>query len=134
MSDSETVALALVERQGRWLVSRRGEGRPFAGLWEFPGGRVAPGESPTEAAVRETWEETGLTVQAVGTLGRVTSRSGDGRVVLHLVLCRPIAGEAAPVSPAVTQVRWAAMDELRGLAMPPANAEIVERLARRADA
>ena len=80
------------------------------------------------AAVRETREETGLTVQAVETIGQVTSSAGDSRVVLHLVLCRPIAGEAAPTSPAVTEVRWAGLDELRHLAMPPANAEILEKL------
>ena len=60
------VALALLERRGRWLVTRRAEGRIFAGQWEFPGGKIEPGESPEQAAVRELREETGLVAEPVG--------------------------------------------------------------------
>ncbi|GMU22807.1 MAG: hypothetical protein AMXMBFR13_28910 [Phycisphaerae bacterium] len=119
------IALALVERDGRWLVSRRAPGRVFAGLWEFPGGKMAGGERAEDAAVRETLEETGLEVGACGFLGELTTQSGDGPVVLHLVLCRTVSGEARPADPAVEAVAWVTTAELAALSMPPANAQIV---------
>lgn len=123
-----SVGLALVESEGRWLVSRRSDGRVFAGLWEFPGGKARPGELPAAAAVRETREETGLEVEAVGELGVIQTAHDGKRVDLHLIKCRPLAGQAAPVSPAVTEVRWVSPEELQALPMPPANARIIEQI------
>jgi len=145
------VALALVNSGDCWLVSRRSTGRVFAGYWEFPGGKIAVGESPTEAAVRETWEETGLAVEPVGLLGEVATDHAGQTVVLHLVRCRPVPSRAEPPSPkpgtsapgpempqarpaahaedaAVLEVRWVSSTRLRQLRMPPANAQIIERL------
>jgi len=123
-----SVALALVRSGDRWLVSRRSEGRVFAGLWEFPGGKVQPGEEPSATAVRETREETGLQVEAVRELGAVDTAHDGKKFDLYLVECRPLAGEAVPASPAVTEVRWVTLEELQALPMPPANARIIERL------
>jgi len=119
----------LVSRQGRWLVTRRSEGRVFGGYWEFPGGGIEGGESAFEAAVRETREEAGLVVEPVETLGRVQTSHGGQRVTLHLIRCRPVAGEPRPASPAVADVRWVSLAELRQLPMPPANDEIRRRIA-----
>ena len=56
------IAVAVVEHRGKYLIGRRPEGAALAGLWEFPGGKVEPGESPADAARRECLEETGLDV------------------------------------------------------------------------
>ncbi|MBI4580412.1 MAG: NUDIX domain-containing protein [Planctomycetes bacterium] len=124
------VALALIEKDGRWLVSRRSAGRVFAGLWEFPGGKVHPGESAAGAAVREAAEETGLAVEATADLGSVETAHGGRIVVLRLVRCRPACGvdDARPADPAITEVRWVSLAELAALPMPPANGEIIRRL------
>lgn len=122
------VALALIEQAGEWLVSRRSSGRVFAGLWEFPGGRVEPGESSAQAAVREAAEETGLEVAATDDLGEIETHHNETRIVLHLVRCRPVAGEARPCDSALEEVRWVSPIELRTLPMPPVNGQIISRL------
>lgn len=123
------VALGLVRRGDRWLVARRAGGRVFAGLWEFPGGRIEPGESVAEAAVREVREEVGLAVEAVTDRGEVTTAHAGQTVVLHLVECRPIRGETSAGRSAVTEVRWVRTADLGELAMPPANSEILALLS-----
>ena len=128
------VGLGLVRRGDFWLVGRRASGRVFAGLWEFPGGRIEPVESPADAAIREVREETGLVVEAVADRGQVATAHAGRSVVLHLVECRPVRGEASATSPAVTEVRWVRTTALRNLEMPPANAEILTLLmAQRPD-
>lgn len=127
-----SVALALVQAGGRWLVGRRASGRVFAGLWEFPGGKCGPAESPSQAAVRETLEEAGIAVEATGDLGTIESTNASGAVKLHLVTCRLIDDadieKARACDPAVTEIRWVNANELLTLPMPPANAEILRRL------
>jgi mutator protein MutT len=130
-----SVALALVREKGLWLVGKRAGGRVFAGLWEFPGGKIQPGETASQAAVREVLEETGLAVKPVADLGTVETAHGGQTVVLHLVACRVRdAGEdLPPVLPqdlAVTELRWVSPDELQTLPMPPANAEVLQILVR----
>jgi mutator protein MutT len=122
------VALAVVDEEGRWLVGRRSPGRIFASLWEFPGGKLLPGESAEQAAVRETREETGLTVEPLADLGQIETCHGGRTVVLHLIHCRRVAGEPQPSDPAVDEVRWVTAAELRALPMPPANADVIARL------
>lgn len=122
------VALGLVEDGGRWLISLRAPGRVFAGLWEFPGGKIGPGESPEQAAVREVGEETGLTVEPIHRLGEIRTRQGERELVLHLVRCRRVSGEPKARDAAVAEVRWASPLELARLPMPPANEAIIRRL------
>lgn len=127
-----SVALALIQAEGRWLVGKRAPGRVFAGLWEFPGGKCRSGETPSQAAVREMLEETGLRVEPTGTLGTIESTNASGAVVLHLVTCRLLAGEdprtARPCDLAVTEIRWVDANEIQTLPMPPANTEVLRRL------
>lgn len=80
------------------------------------------------AAVRETREETGLEVEAFGDQGIIRTTHEGRQVVLHLIWCRPVSSQAAPASPAVTEVRWVSSEELRALPMPPANARILEQI------
>ena len=125
MNEPLHVALALVSSQHGWLISRRASGRIFAGLWEFPGGKLAPGETPQQAAVREVQEETGLVVAPVAVVGVLRTAHGGREVILHLVHCRAAGDEPQACDPAVEEVRWAAVCELERLPMPPVNAEII---------
>lgn len=125
MTPTIEVALGLVQENDRWLVSRRAPGRVFAGLWEFPGGKMQDGETAITAAVREVQEETGLSVEPVEELGTLVTSQPEHSVRLHLVLCRPVSGQAAPCDCSILEVRWVTYQELCILPMPPANAEIL---------
>lgn len=129
MTRINQVALALIYDDGRWLVGKRAPGRIFAGMWEFPGGKMLDGETPEQAAVRETREETGLMVQPLRRLDGLTDNQGAYPVHLYTVYCRRIGGQAAPCGPAILELRWVGLDELRRLDMPPINARIIEQLA-----
>ena len=128
MAKTIDVALGLVHENGRWLVSLRGPGRVYAGLWEFPGGKMLGGESALEAAAREVHEETGLVVEPMSELGTLVSPQPELSVMLHLVLCRRLNGLAAPCDGSVLEVRWVTREELATLPMPPANAEIITQI------
>jgi mutator protein MutT len=130
MDEIVHIALALISSGQSWLVGRRAGGRIFAGLWEFPGGKMEPGETPQEAAVRETQEETGLAVEPLELLGELRTAHAGREFVLHLVHCQAIAGQPAPRDPAVEQVRWVNTAELETLPMPPVNAQIIAVIRR----
>lgn len=129
-----SVALAVVEEAGRWLVNRRVSADALDGLWEFPGGGVHIGESPENAAVRECREEVGLQVKPIGSLPVVSHRYDHGNVQLHPILCQVVAVEAASCDPNIGSVRWVSLAELQSLAMPSANSLIVAELVRRRSA
>jgi 8-oxo-dGTP diphosphatase len=119
-----SVAVALIRRGSRWAVATRSSSDALNGLWEFPGGRIEPGEDARTAAVRETAEETGLKTIAIDELPTVTHDYGTVVVEIHPVICE-LTGDAS----GAPQVRWTSIEELRELAMPPANAAIIEALA-----
>ena len=115
------VAAALIDRDGRVLVQQRPPGKPMAGLWEFPGGKVEPGELPEAALVRELIEELGIALDSAD-LTPLTFASeplGERRLMLLLYTLRDWRGEPAPRH--ATALRWVKPGELRGLAMPPAD-------------
>jgi mutator protein MutT len=118
------VALAVVRHADRVLIGRRPEGVPLAGLWEFPGGKVRPDESPEEAAVRECREETGLEIRLRDRLATVEHQYAHGRVRLDFFAAEPADPERAPAEP----FRWVPIVELGGYCFPPANAGVVNRL------
>jgi len=119
------VALAVVVRSGQWLLDRRAPGRQFAGLWEFPGGGIDPGETPQQAAERECHEETGVEVRAQRVLAPVRYPASEPALLLYPVLCRYVNGTPAARDPAVAEARWVDDAALRLLAMPPANERIL---------
>ncbi|HEX8302605.1 MAG TPA: (deoxy)nucleoside triphosphate pyrophosphohydrolase [Sphingomonas sp.] len=115
------VAAALIHRDGRVLVQQRPLGKPMAGLWEFPGGKVEPGEFPEAALARELAEELGIGLDTSRLVPLTfASEALDGRhLVLLLYTLREWSGIPEPRH--ATALRWAKPAELRLLEMPPAD-------------
>ncbi|OYY90589.1 MAG: NTP pyrophosphohydrolase [Sphingomonas sp. 28-66-16] len=119
------VAAALVDRDGRILVQQRPPGKPMAGLWEFPGGKIDPGETPEQALSRELREELGIVVTGA-CLAPATFASaplGDRHLLLLLFLCRKWEGVPEPIE--ATALRWVRPVEMHALAMPPADRPLI---------
>ncbi len=122
------VACALVDPDGRVLLARRPEGKPMAGLWEFPGGKVQPGETPEAALIRELREELGIGVEA-SCLAPFTFAShplGDRHLLMPLYLCR--RWEGAVRAREGQALAWVRPQRLRDYAMPPADKPLVAML------
>ena len=119
------IAIAVVELDGCLLIGRRPEGKPLAGLWEFPGGKIEPGESAEAAAIRECLEETGIRVEAVLHISSIGHEYDHAAVALEFIACRPVENDHAhPNEP----FRWVPRAELAKYEFPPANAEILKEL------
>ena len=117
------VAAALVDPDGRVLVAQRPEGKPLGGLWEFPGGKIEPGETPEAALKRELREELGIEICCVTPAGFASHAYEAFHLVLLLYLCREWDG--VPVGP---PIRWLRVPELWGIAMPPADGPLLHLL------
>ena len=124
------VAAAVLLHAGRVLVQTRPAGAHYAGFWEFPGGKLEPGESPAAGAERECREELGLEVRARETLCEVEWSYPGRRVRVHFVRCEA-DGVPAPEALDGQLLRWADADDLGTLRFLPANAEVLELLAAR---
>lgn len=120
------VAIAVVRRNGEYLVGQRPPGVHLGGYWEFPGGKSEPNESPEETAIRELYEECEVLAEAERKLGLLTHNYGDRVIELTPVLCRWISGEGRAIG--TTDCRWVTLDDLRTLAMPEMNAAILAQL------
>jgi 8-oxo-dGTP diphosphatase len=120
---TQVVGAALVDDRRRVLVAQRGSG-PLAGLWEFPGGKVEPGESDLSALVREIREELGVGVVPQAFVGEVVldgvvAGGEPGASTLRVWWARIAGGE--PVAHEHTELRWVSADELDGLDWIPAD-------------
>ncbi|MES2441605.1 MAG: (deoxy)nucleoside triphosphate pyrophosphohydrolase [Pseudomonadota bacterium] len=122
------VAAALVDAAGRVLVQQRPPGKPMAGLWEFPGGKVEPGEAPEAALVRELAEELGVAValESLVPAAFASEALGERHLVLLLYTVREWAG--VPEAHHASALQWVTPGEMRGLAMPPADVPLVAAL------
>lgn len=118
-------AVALIDADGRVLVQQRPAGKPMAGLWEFPGGKIEQGETPETALVRELEEELGIGVQSACLAPAVfASEPLDGRhLVLLLYICRKWSGFPQPLEGGA--LRWVRPIELHHLSMPPADRPLI---------
>lgn len=124
MPPTTDIALALVHRAGQWLVSLRHSDAHLGGLWEFPGGKLLPGESPGEGALRELIEECGVNAVTQHELPAIIQSYDDRTLRLIPIVCSYAGGEARPH--ASRACRWVTPRELRDLPMPPANRPLVD--------
>lgn len=121
------VTAAVIEREGRFLVTRRLRGTHLEGLWEFPGGKCDEGESLAGCLTRELVEELGSNATIGKEIFQVTHDYPDRSVALHFFACsltsepRPLLGQ---------EMRWVARADLRSLTFPPADEELIDLLER----
>lgn len=119
------VAAALVDANGRVLLQQRPEGKAMAGLWEFPGGKVEPGETPEAALVRELEEELGIRTYE-SCLAPATFASevlNEAELLLLLYVCRKWTG--VPELRYAAAMRWVKPVEMFALPMPPADLPMI---------
>ncbi len=124
MSEPVEIAVAVVEHHGHVLIGLRPPGTPLAGYWEFPGGKIAPGEHPEVAAIRECREEAGLEIRVVRAWLKVEHRYEHGPVRVHFFAAEPLTPRPFPHAP----FRWVRRSELHEYTFPPANAPILAEL------
>ncbi|OBQ57868.1 (deoxy)nucleoside triphosphate pyrophosphohydrolase [Mesorhizobium erdmanii] len=118
-------ACALVDADGRVLLAQRPEGKQLAGLWEFPGGKVEPGETPEQCIIRELHEEIGIETE-IPCLAPLTFAShsyDDFHLLMPLFVCRRFRGIAQPLEGQA--LKWVRPKEMRGYPMPPADAPLI---------
>ncbi len=121
-------AAALVGVDGRVLLARRPPGKPMAGLWEFPGGKVRSGETPEAALVRELREELGIGVTESGLVPFTFSSHAydDFHLLMPLYVCR--AWEGLVTAREDQELEWARTRDMANFSMPPADAPLVAML------
>ncbi|MFP4477454.1 MAG: A/G-specific adenine glycosylase [Desulfatibacillaceae bacterium] len=122
------VSAAVVFHRGMVLVQKRPEKGLMAGLWEFPGGKLEPGETPEQAVVREMAEELELRVACGRKITTIRHSYTRFRVTLHVFECAMEPPGQVPVPHAATEIRWVRPADLAGLAFPAADKRLVEML------
>ncbi|NML10102.1 (deoxy)nucleoside triphosphate pyrophosphohydrolase [Sphingobium sp. AR-3-1] len=119
------VAVALIDADGRVLLQQRPPGKAMADLWEFPGGKVEPGETPEAALVRELEEELGIETHS-SCLAPATFASeamGEKHLLLLLYVCRKWKG--VPEARHATALKWLKPAQMYALDMPPADLPLI---------
>ena len=122
------VAAALVDADGRVLIAQRPQGKALAGLWEFPGGKVDPGERPETALIRELDEELGIKVEepCLAPLTFASHAYEDFHLLMPLYVCRRWNGFVTAREAAA--LKWVKPERLRDFPMPPADAPLIPPL------
>ncbi|MGN7160273.1 (deoxy)nucleoside triphosphate pyrophosphohydrolase [Sphingomonas sp. SAFR-052] len=118
-------AAAMIDGDGRVLVQQRPPGTAMAGLWEFPGGKIEPGETPEAALVRELDEELGIVVDhsCLAPAAFASEALGERHLLLLLYALRKWQG--IPVARHATALQWLRPVQLHALAMPPADRPLI---------
>lgn len=118
-------AVALIDRDGRVLLAERPEGKSMAGLWEFPGGKVEPGETPEAALIRELHEELGIETwdSCLAPLTFASHGYESFHLLMPLFACRKWNGTPHPREG--QRLSWASANELRNYPMPPADVPLI---------
>jgi len=122
------VTAAILRKDGRILITRRPQGKPHGGLWEFPGGKLEEYESPEECLRREIDEELALEIDVEGIFEVVHHRYEWGPVLILAYDCRPRGGAIRNLG--VTEHRWVLPGELARFPLLPADVPIVRKLSR----
>jgi len=118
-------AVALVDADGRVLIAQRPAGKAMAGLWEFPGGKIEPGETPEAALMRELKEELGIETwdSCLAPLTFASHSYDDFHLLMPLFICRKWQGIVAPKEG--QKLKWVYVKELRDYPMPAADIPLI---------
>lgn len=118
-------AVALIDPEGRVLLAQRPEGKSMAGLWEFPGGKVEPDETPETALIRELQEELGIETwnSCLAPLSFASHSYDSFHLLMPVFACRRWQGIVRPMEG--QRLAWAHARDLRNYAMPPADIPLI---------
>jgi len=121
-------ACALIDADGRVLIAQRPAGKSLAGLWQFPGGKVEPGEGPEQSLIRELKEELGIVVkqECLAPLTFASHLYPDFHLLMPLYVCRRWEGIVAPLEGQA--LKWVRPNALRNHPMPPADEPLISHL------
>jgi 8-oxo-dGTP diphosphatase len=121
-------ACALIDADGRVLIAQRPSGKSMAGLWEFPGGKVEPGERPEQCLIRELKEELGITVkeECLAPLTFASHSYPDFHLLMPLYVCR--RWEGIVTAQEQQALKWVRPGELKNYPMPPADEPLISHL------
>jgi 8-oxo-dGTP diphosphatase len=121
-------ACALIDADGRVLITQRPEGKSMAGLWEFPGGKVETGERPEQSLIRELKEELGIVVKedCLAPLTFASHLYPDFHLLMPLYVCR--RWEGIVTAQEGQRLKWVRPSELRDYPMPPADEPLISHL------
>jgi 8-oxo-dGTP diphosphatase len=121
-------ACALIDADGRVLLAQRPAGKPMAGLWEFPGGKIEQGERPEETLIRELKEELTITVSeaCLAPLTFASHSYPDFQLLMPLYVCRRWEGTVSATEG--QQLTWVKPNRLREYEMPPADVPLISHL------
>jgi mutator protein MutT len=120
------VTAAVIERDGRFLLTRRQKGTHLEGLWEFPGGKCEPGEPLDVCLARELREELAVDARVGEEIFTTTHDYPERRVTLHFLRCEIVGAPSPQIG---QEMRWVPREELRRLEFPPADAELIAMLS-----
>lgn len=129
MEPIEVVGAAIL-CEGRVLVARRGEGQALAGQWEFPGGKIEPGESPEQALIREIGEELGCEIKIGARVTTTTHTYDFATIRLATYYARLVRG--TPTATEHSELRWVKVAEMTTLAWAPADVPAVKSIVANA--
>ncbi|HJU44559.1 MAG TPA: (deoxy)nucleoside triphosphate pyrophosphohydrolase [Vicinamibacterales bacterium] len=124
-ADRIVVVAAVIEQDGRFLVTRRLKGTHLAGMWEFPGGKVQDGETLEDALRREITEELKSEITSLRKIFDTAHSYAERAVELHFYRC-DLKGSPEPLLG--QEIRWITRDEFETLPFPPADAELIDAL------
>ncbi|MEI4195666.1 (deoxy)nucleoside triphosphate pyrophosphohydrolase [Roseovarius sp. E0-M6] len=118
-------AVALIDIDGRVLLGQRPEGKPMSGMWEFPGGKMEPCETPEQALIRELEEELGINTWAscLAPLTFASHRYEDFHLLMPLFACRK--WEGVPYPREGQNLKWVRPTEMKAYPMPPADLPLI---------
>lgn len=122
------VAVALIDADNRVLIAQRPKHKQLGGLWEFPGGKLDPGERPEAALIRELDEELGITVKeaCLAPLTFASHAYEDFHLLMPLYVCR--RWEGLPMPREGQELAWVRANKLRDYPMPPADLPLIPPL------
>ncbi len=122
------VAVALVDADRRVLIAKRPKGKNFAGLWEFPGGKIEANETPEVAIIRELEEELGISTKSacLAPLAFASHAYEDFHLLMPLYVCRKWQGQVKAIEH--QELKWVRANDLHNFEMPPADEVLISHL------